>query len=460
MADVLNFPCATCGASIEFDPATAALQCRRCGRKEELPKNEKEIRELPFEEFRSRAPRKEGPGIQGRDVRCPRCGASFTLPETTIAKDCAYCGSPLVLAADAISKERIPPEAVLPFRRTLEQGREAYRAWVVSRWFAPNAFRRHSSLEKLQGIYRPFWTFDALTTNWYSGERGDYYYVGSGKDRHRETRWTYVSGTFTRHFDDVLVSAGLIPEVDSSFQLSELRPFDPKLLQGWQAETYAIEPQEGWERAKSVMHSQLLSEAERRVKGSGDDVRFVKVRTSYANVRFKHVLLPLFIGVYTYHGKKYQVQVNGQTGEVNGTRPWSVWKILLAILAVLAIAGAIALAIGKLIEISSPPSGHAVFPGGSRDFDGRERITPRGATVPLGERALRRPRRPGGACETLPTTSERRSDRAGRFADARGACVCRFDPEGSLQDPQGGQADNPEELLEDLLRANLKLVRG
>ena len=51
------------------------------------------------------------------------------------------------------------------------------------------------------------------------------------------------------------------------------------------------------------------------------------------DIRFKHLLMPVWIGAYRFRGRPYQVVVNGQTGEVEGDRPWSAWKIGLAVLA-------------------------------------------------------------------------------------------------------------------------------
>jgi hypothetical protein len=45
-------------------------------------------------------------------------------------------------------------------------------------------------------------------------------------------------------------------------------------------------------------------------------------------------LLPLWLATYRYFDKVYRILVNARTGEVVGERPWSWWKIALAVLAV------------------------------------------------------------------------------------------------------------------------------
>ena len=50
----------------------------------------------------------------------------------------------------------------------------------------------------LQGMYLPYWTYDAQVTSRYTGQRGDHYHVnvGSGKNRRRvrKTRWRPAAG--------------------------------------------------------------------------------------------------------------------------------------------------------------------------------------------------------------------------------------------------------------------------
>ena len=63
----------------------------------------------------------------------------------------------------------------------------------------------------------------------------------------------------------------------------------------------------------------------------GDQQRIHGRQTVVDDIRFKHLLLPVWIGSYRFGGKPYQVVVNGQSGEVEGDRPFSVVKIALAV---------------------------------------------------------------------------------------------------------------------------------
>jgi DNA-directed RNA polymerase subunit RPC12/RpoP len=342
----VNFPCKGCGSLYQFDPNAASLRCPHCGLQDDIPRTREQIREFSFEEY-LRTPRPKGYGVEGSNVRCTRCGAAFFLPAPLISTECGYCGAPAAMGATDIAQTKVAPEAVLPFQLNEAEARDRYRRWVESLWFAPGPLRRRHALAKLTGVYRPYWTFDSFTSNYFQGERGDHYWTtewytttvnGRSVRRSRsvrKTRWTFVSGQFTRFFDDVLVPAGKGSDFESVFRLGALKPFDVKFLSGWRAETYDVEPEQGWKRAQETMADALREDARRRI--GGDTQRGVAVETAHSRIRFKHILLPLYVGSFEYHGKGYGFQVNGQTGEVRGRRPWSFWKIFLLVLAGLGI---------------------------------------------------------------------------------------------------------------------------
>src|SRR6185369_2868717 len=63
----------------------------------------------------------------------------------------------------------------------------------------------------------------------------------------------------------------------------------------------------------------------------GDTQRALDVSSTYSNLTFKHVLLPIWIAAYRYHDDVYRFLVNGQTGEVQGKAPYSWVKIGLTV---------------------------------------------------------------------------------------------------------------------------------
>jgi len=284
---------------------------------------------------------------QLNEVNCQACGATVQFAGTLTSSECSYCGSPLQRENVHTSKHRIPVDGVLPFLIDRPKAQASLRAWVKSRWFAPNDFLQRGIEGRFNGIYIPYWTYDSLTFNHYTGERGEHYYVtvGSGKNKRRErrTRWYPASGSFRRFFDDVLVVAGRglpdhrLTELEP-WPLQRCQPFNAEMLAGFLARTYDVPLEDGFLTARQRIDSAIRSEVKRRI--GGDTQRIHNISTKYDAITFKHLLLPVWMLTYRYKEKPYQVVVNASTGEVQGDRPWSWIKITLAVLAaVAAIAG-------------------------------------------------------------------------------------------------------------------------
>ena len=203
----------------------------------------------------------------------------------------------------------------------------------------------------MHGIYRPFWTYDAHTASHWTGERGDYYYVtesyttvenGKAVERTRQvrkTRWTFVSGLHNDIFDDVLIRAGQDTDLPTAYQLSGLKHYAPEYLSGFAAERYTVSCEDGWRQAKEIIAAELQNRVRREI--GGDEQRVLSVDTAYSGITYKHILLPLWVSSYRYGNRSYSFQVNGQSGEVRGHRPYSFWKIFFLAVALLAAAGLI-----------------------------------------------------------------------------------------------------------------------
>jgi hypothetical protein len=197
-------------------------------------------------------------------------------------------------------------------------------------------------------MYIPYWTYDCKTYSRYTGERGDNYTVnetytttenGQQVTRTRQVtkiRWRHTSGSVRNTFDDVLVIAShSLPRSHTQelepWDIKSLVPFNEKYLSGFRTETYQLDVRAGFEEAKQLMDNTIRTTICRDI--GGDHQRIHSVDTTYSNITFKHILLPIWLSAYRYNNKVYRFMVNGRTGEVQGERPYSWIKITLAILA-------------------------------------------------------------------------------------------------------------------------------
>jgi len=345
--------CCNCAANLSFKPGTDSLVCPYCNTQNTLASAPAEIIENDYRKFLS----ENGNAVPKEELtvcKCSNCGASTTLPPNVTSSTCPYCDTPLVLQ-NAATCSLIKPKYLLPFKIERNQAKDKFIAWVKGLWFAPNKlidYARHST-EKLNGVYMPYWTYDSNTVTNYNGERGEYYYVsvsykdanGNTKTRQeRRTRWYPASGTVNEVFDDVLVCAAeSLPHKLSQklepWDLKELVDFDPRFLAGFLTESYQLNLEHGFEKAKNIMSAQISVTVKSHI--GGDTQRVHNMNTSYNDIMFKHILLPLWISAYKYNNKTYRFTVNARTGEVVGERPYSFWKIFLLVASIIVTIAAI-----------------------------------------------------------------------------------------------------------------------
>ena len=360
---VHRYPCPSCGADLLYEPRDGFLSCRYCGHKEAIPTSADQIEERSYEQYLQIRPEQlERLAANALEVQCQSCGATVTFTPPEVARQCDFCGVQIVAQAKS-ADPMLAPECVLPFCLTQLQADAGLSQWLKSRWFAPNALKRFAKPDSINGVYLPFWTYDANTTSFYTGERGEHYYVtetyyetdskGNQVARTRQvrhTRWYSASGTVTRWFDDVLVPATVSLKQDrlealEPWDLAELRPYDPAFLAGFKAQRYQVELAQGFERVKQVAAGVIRNDVSRDI--GGDEQRIHDIATQYSGVTFKHLLLPVYAGAYRFNQKIYQIVVNGRTGEIQGDRPYSFWKIALFITMLLLVVLIIAAVLGE-----------------------------------------------------------------------------------------------------------------
>ena len=365
-----KFPCPGCGAKLDFDPALRALKCPFCGYSEKIDPASEEVRERDWEEYWKNA-ESRGQTIAGRssEVQCKACAAVVLLEDKVATDRCPYCGNDLENKPVA-AKNMILPEGLLPFKIDRKGAVSAFNQWISGRWFAPGDLKQLANLGQMGGVYIPFWTYDSMTYTHYTGQRGDNYQEtetytepesffttdanGQQVSQTRmvtktrtvtKIRWWPVSGDVEHFFDDVLVCASKSIPMDlinqlTPWDLPNVEPFKPEFLAGFQTERYTVDLKEGFAAARGIMDGQIRVLCCRDI--GGDHQQLHTVNTQHAGITFKHILQPVWLAPYHYRDKLYRIVVNARTGEVVGTRPYSFWKPVLIVLAILAAIGIIA----------------------------------------------------------------------------------------------------------------------
>ena len=349
-----GFPCELCGSALEYKPGSDTLHCKHCGHTQELKVAvgpAAAVQAYDFREGIAKARRQPASSMvkDGHTVQCEGCGAQSVVAGQ--ASRCPFCGSPVVLATVELG-EIFTPDSLLPFKLDARAAKASYQAWVGALWFAPNDLKKLAAQHGMDGVYLPYWAYDSRTTTRYTGERGEHYYVSEsytdseGKQQTRQvqhTRWYPARGTVEHDFRDVLVCGSRsLPdkmiEALEPWDMPDLRAYDAGYLSGFAAERYKIGLEDGFKTAELKMTPEIRAMIERDI--GGDVQRIGDMSIGHAAVRFKHLLLPLWISSFRYREKTFRVVINARTGEVAGERPWSVAKIVAAVvLAVMVILG-------------------------------------------------------------------------------------------------------------------------
>ncbi len=352
----LRVHCVNCGAELAYKPGTSSLVCGYCETTNSIDQSEFEIKEHDLLDYLNKKAA-EAPTSEAETIECNSCGGIATFDPSVVAQSCGFCGNHL-LTKDATKTATIEPHAILPFQIDRKVALTSYKTWLNSRWFAPNDLKKmQNHPNTVQGIYIPYWTFDADTSSDYTGQRGihrtETYTVNTTRDGKSVseqrtkvvTDWYPAAGHVDHFFNDVLVLASKsVPDKQTGkltpWDLNMLVHFEEDYLRGFKVETYRVSLEEGFAQGKLIIEDGIRSLVRQDI--GGNEQRIHTLDTDYDNLKFKHILLPVWISSFKFKGKTYQFLVNGQTGEVQGERPYSAAKIALLVIAILIIVGLIA----------------------------------------------------------------------------------------------------------------------
>ena len=346
IAALEKHPCAACGAQAEWNPSKQLLVCPFCGTATPftldaasgaLVENDlaRALRELPDES--------RGWLAAKRTVQCQSCKAVSVFDPERVGQNCDFCGSPALVDYTEI-KAPIRPQALLAFKVSESQVREQIRRWYASKWLAPGKLKSKALVDRVHGIYIPYWTFDAQAVCPWEAEAGHYYYTtetyrdnkGNMQTRQvQHVRWEPASGRVEHFFDDEPVpgtrgvSRRLLEQVEP-FPTPELVPYDTAFLSGFVVEHYQVVLLDAAQSSQEAMTEKLRAMCAAQVPG--DTYRNLVIHPVFSGQTFKHILVPVWLLSYLFAAKTYQVVVNGYTGKMAGQYPKSAWKIAFLVL--------------------------------------------------------------------------------------------------------------------------------
>ncbi|MGX9355700.1 hypothetical protein ACS3SW_11265 [Roseobacteraceae bacterium S113] len=326
--------CTNCAGQCAYDPASGTLACASCGTSHAIevdPDADPTIEQ----HYHPDLPHTEQARIdRERPYQCETCGGEVIFHGASLSERCPYCNGALVERPEDESYQTL---GLVPFAVPEDVAQKAVQTWVGGRWAAPDDLAGIVAKGRVAGIYVPFWTFDSTEFVKYTVR----YRVKSGKRTVTRTR----RGEMTTHFDDLLVPASphvtpLIRDgILHDFAPDSLRPFEPAYLAGFAAERHHLSLREGL-RLKGEDKAVILRN---RIKAHSGRSRITSVSytTDTTGIRYRRILLPVWILHYGYGGAAMKVVTCGLKGRTFGERPFSTGKLALMSLVVSCLAVAI-----------------------------------------------------------------------------------------------------------------------
>lgn len=322
-SDALDSKCPSCGAQIMWDPSIEKFRCEYCNSKfsmdELLAAQEKESTSASNEELVS--------------FKCSNCGAEIVSDVNTYSTFCVYCGSTAVLRDKIKGENKL--DFVIPFKKTSDDAKEAYKKLLKGKWLLPSKFRKSKLSEKIKGIYIPFWAYDISADGvidykcvdikkWeddeYEYEKRDYYNVSV--DGHYE--YEKILCDASRFFSDDLMDS------ISPFKLDELVKYNHAFLSGYLADRFDVSKDESYEIAKDRARNSCIHLA--RGEFMHDEEDYHGDNLVFSNDGDYYIYLPVYILNVSFKKKIYNFAMNGQTGKLVGNLPISIIKFSLSVI--------------------------------------------------------------------------------------------------------------------------------
>lgn len=323
-----SYKCPSCGAGIHFKPTLDKFKCDYCLSEYTVEEFKEASEELIAEEKQEETVSESTEEIIPENLQqytCKSCGAEVVTDETTSSTFCFYCHNPVILTKKL--QGDFKPKKMIPFTVDKEKAKESFLKWAGDKKLVPEDFTSSSQLEKITGVYLPYWWVDAKAEINFVGEGRKVRVYRVGDIEHTETKKYKIVRKGKMDINNIPEFAftkikkalinGILPYRDS-----EAIDFSMPYLSGFFAEQYDIPK----EKVQPKIDGEINKYFSNMVNGTVSEFNHVSSRKNAFKSRgndWNYTLLPAWILTYNYNGKIYVYAVNGQTGKAYGELPLS-----------------------------------------------------------------------------------------------------------------------------------------
>ncbi len=341
MDNIVTYKCPNCDAGLVFDAEEQLFLCEFCLSK--FTENELKATNTS-KKAEEKAKENEEFNAEILEYHCSNCGAEVIADKNTAADFCYYCHNPIVLV-DKVSGN-YKPTKIIPFKFDKDSAKDIFYRFAKKKRFLPRDYFSLGSMDKISGVYYPFWVTDADTDAAMNAIGKNVRTWRSGDYRYTETTTYSVYRRGDLHFEDITTSAistedkamleGILP-----YPVEDYQDFSMPYLQGYVAKKRDIDREMLQGEVKSRMNGYADTLLRRTASYSSLDVNRLDV--SILRSHWEYSLMPIWILTYKKKhrtkkskDKTYVYAMNGSTGKIYGELPISIPKLILAGLGVFA----------------------------------------------------------------------------------------------------------------------------
>lgn len=326
----IDHKCPGCRAPIFFIPSLGKWQCEYCNGTYSLEELQK-YNNASSDEHNNNVHLSDNLEDLYTSYKCKNCGAEIVADNETAATFCVYCGNTAILKSKLSGQFK--PDLIIPFKKEKQIAINAFKNLSNGRPFLPDDFNDEKNIEKIRGIYIPFWIYDMTIVGGIEARGQRVSTWSRGDTRYTKTDYYKIYRDGSINFNKIPIdgSSRFDNDIMSSiepFDYNELVPYNHAYLSGFLAERYDIEGDllvgDAVSRAIESTKSTFLNDA----SGYSNKSIFT-TKLSSDNIKKQYALFPVWMVNVKYKDKYYLFAMNGQTGEFIGNMPIDKKKVWL-----------------------------------------------------------------------------------------------------------------------------------
>ncbi len=330
--DVLTYQCPNCGAALTFNEATQHWDCKYCLSSFTLEDLEKDGQKQEPEKTApaSDAEKTVEEPEQGemREYTCPQCGAHIVTDATTAASFCVFCGNATIFPEQLSGSFR--PELLIPFQVKKDAAQAAFKRLCKGKPLLPGDFCAPDRIEKITGVYVPFWLYDCATNSYMTANAQRVHTWSDSRYRYTRTDHFRIERGGTMDFDKIPADGSskmddALMDAIEPYDMKKLVDFSTAYLSGFMAERYDEDSEKVFPRASTRIRNTVEQTLRNTISGYAS-VQVTQNDVQVQRQSTKNVLLPVWMLMSHYKGKEYLFAMNGQTGKLVGNLPVSIPK--------------------------------------------------------------------------------------------------------------------------------------